>query len=279
MDDLDANSDGKNYKLEDSEMWHAMALETCGTFLPSECPLVSHMIMSFQKHHSPAMTTIIEDEVLDEAIKVLRPLNEVKMDQINYHQIIRQFISPETRAEQREFETESNRIQGKKGYIDHTGRSAAGASTLKLSAKGKPTGSLLRGGIPSGPGGLAHRKSTKQTSKFDQAQRQSTKQRPLAAKIDTNNDLFYSMDELADMLGLSQPNSSSAAKLAETFSEAAYPQHFTESMQKTSAWQPPIQAQAFSPNTPKQIHSSSLKVPNNVQRKSMPSAASEQAIN
>lgn len=47
QDDPEGNSELKNYRLEDSEMWHAMALETCGTFLPSECPLVSHMIMSF----------------------------------------------------------------------------------------------------------------------------------------------------------------------------------------------------------------------------------------
>ena len=58
MEELE--SEAKKYRIEDSEMWHAMALETCGTFLPSECPLVSHMIMSFQKHHSPAMTTIPE---------------------------------------------------------------------------------------------------------------------------------------------------------------------------------------------------------------------------
>ena len=80
MEDIENSSDSKKYRLEDSEMWHAMALESCGTFLPSECPLVSHMIMSFQKHHSPAMTTIPEDEILNEDIKVLRPLNEVKMD-------------------------------------------------------------------------------------------------------------------------------------------------------------------------------------------------------
>ena len=85
IEDMESGADAKKYRLEDSEMWHAMALETCGTFLPSECPLVSHMIMSFQKHHSPAMTSIPEDTVLDEDIKVLRPLNEVKMDQINYH--------------------------------------------------------------------------------------------------------------------------------------------------------------------------------------------------
>jgi len=68
-----------------------MALESCGTFLPSECPLVSHIIMSFQKHHSPAMTTINENEELNEQITVLRPLNEVKQDLINYHQIIKNF--------------------------------------------------------------------------------------------------------------------------------------------------------------------------------------------
>jgi len=35
------------YTKADSEMWHAMALEMSGTFLPSECPLVSHVIMSY----------------------------------------------------------------------------------------------------------------------------------------------------------------------------------------------------------------------------------------
>jgi hypothetical protein len=54
------------YTKADSEMWHAMALETAGTFLPSECPLVSHIIVSYQKHHSPALTTIPEDEPLVE---------------------------------------------------------------------------------------------------------------------------------------------------------------------------------------------------------------------
>lgn len=72
-------------------MWHAMALETSGTFLPSECPLVGHVIMSYQKHHSPAMTTILEDEPLLEELKVIRPLNEIKNDIVNYHQIIRAY--------------------------------------------------------------------------------------------------------------------------------------------------------------------------------------------
>lgn len=68
------------YTKADSEMWHAMALETSGTFLPSECPLVSHVIMSYQKHHSPALTAIPEDEPLLEDLKVVRPLNEIKND-------------------------------------------------------------------------------------------------------------------------------------------------------------------------------------------------------
>jgi hypothetical protein len=76
-------------------MWHAMALEAAGTFLPSECPLVSHIIVSYQKHHSPALTTIPEDEPLIEELKVVRPLNEIKTgagsDTINYHQIIRSY--------------------------------------------------------------------------------------------------------------------------------------------------------------------------------------------
>lgn len=76
-------------------MWHAMALEAAGTFLPSECPLVSHIIVSYQKHHSPALTTIPEDEPLYEELKVVRPLNEIRSgngsDTINYHQIIRSY--------------------------------------------------------------------------------------------------------------------------------------------------------------------------------------------
>jgi hypothetical protein len=87
--DSDPSSTGeKGYTKADSEMWHAMALETASTFLPSECPLVSHIIVSYQKHHSPALTTIPEDEPLIEQLKVVRPLNEIKSngaDTINYH--------------------------------------------------------------------------------------------------------------------------------------------------------------------------------------------------
>jgi hypothetical protein len=41
------SSSESTYTKVDSEMWHAMALEAAGTFLPSECPLVSHIIVSY----------------------------------------------------------------------------------------------------------------------------------------------------------------------------------------------------------------------------------------
>jgi hypothetical protein len=40
------------------------------------------------------MTSIPEDEPLIEDLKVVRPLNEIKNDQVNYHQIIRAYNVP-----------------------------------------------------------------------------------------------------------------------------------------------------------------------------------------
>ena len=85
----------KKIKKELSEMWHAQALEASARFLPSECPLVAHVITNYQKHHSPALTIIPEDEELQEDLRVVRPLNEVKNDNINYYQIIRNHLKIE----------------------------------------------------------------------------------------------------------------------------------------------------------------------------------------
>ena len=38
---------------QESEFWHAKALEVACSFLPSESPLVSHILSSYQKHHAP----------------------------------------------------------------------------------------------------------------------------------------------------------------------------------------------------------------------------------
>lgn len=40
-------------KKRESEFWHAKALEIAISFLPSECPLVTHILTSYQKHHAP----------------------------------------------------------------------------------------------------------------------------------------------------------------------------------------------------------------------------------
>jgi hypothetical protein len=50
---------GKNKSVQkDSEMWHAKALHTSSTFLPGDCPLVSHVTSSYIKHH---LTQKMED--------------------------------------------------------------------------------------------------------------------------------------------------------------------------------------------------------------------------
>ena len=34
---------------------HVKALEIATAFLPSECPLLNHIILSYQKHHDPTL--------------------------------------------------------------------------------------------------------------------------------------------------------------------------------------------------------------------------------
>ena len=50
------------YSRRDSEYWHGKAVEIAISFLPSESPLVSHILMSYEKHHSPSNQIIPEDE-------------------------------------------------------------------------------------------------------------------------------------------------------------------------------------------------------------------------
>ena len=44
----------KEVKEKESELWHAKALEMACSFLPSECPLLTHVLLSYQKHHAPS---------------------------------------------------------------------------------------------------------------------------------------------------------------------------------------------------------------------------------
>lgn len=49
------------YSRRDSEYWHGKAVEIAISFLPSESPLVSHILMSYEKHHSPSNQTIVRE--------------------------------------------------------------------------------------------------------------------------------------------------------------------------------------------------------------------------
>jgi len=40
-------------RKKQSEFWHAKALDVAISFLPSESPLVTHILTSYQKHHAP----------------------------------------------------------------------------------------------------------------------------------------------------------------------------------------------------------------------------------
>jgi hypothetical protein len=55
------NEDGVDPKLRkrESEFWHAKALDVAISFLPSECPLVTHILTSYQKHHAPVQQEIV----------------------------------------------------------------------------------------------------------------------------------------------------------------------------------------------------------------------------
>lgn len=76
----------KERELE-SEFWHAKALEIACTFLPSECPLLNHVLLSYQKNHDPTMQPIKEDEESNDVLSVLRPLKGI--DQSKYQPIVR----------------------------------------------------------------------------------------------------------------------------------------------------------------------------------------------
>lgn len=56
------DSESSSKKKRMSEFWHAKALDVAISFLPSECPLVTHILTSYQKHHAPVQQEIPEDE-------------------------------------------------------------------------------------------------------------------------------------------------------------------------------------------------------------------------
>lgn len=99
---------------KESEKWQAKAVQTSCTFLPSECPLVGHVIASYQKHHSIINQPIPEDEELDDDLMFIRPLNEIKQDSINYHQIVKNHV-PAIRRLPPRMKSSTNNMQHFKG--------------------------------------------------------------------------------------------------------------------------------------------------------------------
>ena len=48
------------------------------SFLPSESPLVSHILMSYEKHHSPGNMAIPENEPQEKYIRIVRQSNGIE---------------------------------------------------------------------------------------------------------------------------------------------------------------------------------------------------------
>jgi len=62
---------------EDAEYWHGKAVELAINFLPSNAPLVKHIVTSYQKHHAPSNDKIPEDEELNSDVEVFKAQNGV----------------------------------------------------------------------------------------------------------------------------------------------------------------------------------------------------------
>lgn len=62
----------QTFERKDSEYWHGKAVEMSISFLPSESPLVSHILMSYEKHHSPSNMVIPENESQEKYVRIVR---------------------------------------------------------------------------------------------------------------------------------------------------------------------------------------------------------------
>ena len=64
-------------------MWHSKSLEIAVSFLPSDCPLLNHILLSYQKHHAPSQTTIPEDKNTSDTLRVVKPLRGIEIQKFN----------------------------------------------------------------------------------------------------------------------------------------------------------------------------------------------------
>ena len=64
--------EAKSKSFNESEYYHAKALELACCFLPAECPLVSHIYMAYQKNYSAIRETIVIFNIIS-SLKMMRP--------------------------------------------------------------------------------------------------------------------------------------------------------------------------------------------------------------
>ena len=74
-EDLDYD---EKIKGDESEYWHAKSLEIAWTFLPSDWPLLNHILLSYQKHHAPSQQTIQEDAEDEQNLVIIKPLKGIE---------------------------------------------------------------------------------------------------------------------------------------------------------------------------------------------------------
>ena len=61
-------------KTNESEYWHTKSLEVACSFLPSDCPLLNHILLSYQKHHAPSQSSIPENVNTSDYLRVVKPV-------------------------------------------------------------------------------------------------------------------------------------------------------------------------------------------------------------
>ena len=83
--------EAKQKKLDEAEFWHTKSLEIVCSCFPSDCPLVNHVLVSYQKHHSPSKIAIEETETQDFALEVIKPIEGIEF--VKFRPIIKKLES------------------------------------------------------------------------------------------------------------------------------------------------------------------------------------------
>ena len=91
-DRLEEIAESKRQEIE-SEYWHAKSLEIACVFLPSEWPLLNHILISYQKHHAPTQYTIPEESEYTDNLAIITPLKGIQA--CKYNPVVRVTPKPD----------------------------------------------------------------------------------------------------------------------------------------------------------------------------------------